>query len=115
MTLRTLSTYLVAATAAVGLTAVGTTSATAAEATGATSASTAKGTFYYSDLLAGTGSISNPTLGTCYTLPTLALSATNSTNATAHLYTGTNCSLLANDLPPGNTINTWLFISVKFG
>ncbi|MEU1053906.1 hypothetical protein [Streptomyces sp. NPDC005876] len=114
MNARSLPGILVAAVAAVGLSAVGTSTAVAGEPAAAAPSSGITGTFHYSDLLAGTGSISNPTAGTCYTLPSIGLSATNNTNATAHLYIGTNCSIAGNDLPPGNTFNSGPFISVKF-
>jgi hypothetical protein len=71
------------------------------------------GTFYFSDLLAQTQRNDNAQPGVCYSAPSLALSASNRTNARVVLYSDQNCSLFGKALEPGNHI-TDIFTGYRF-
>ncbi|MEV0675401.1 hypothetical protein AB0I60_02645 [Actinosynnema sp. NPDC050436] len=73
----------------------------------------ANGTFYTSDLLNGYGELNDPTIGACYTLTPLILSASNQTDATAVVFSDPYCTVAGFRVDPGNT-TTFQLWSVRF-
>lgn len=83
-------------------------------ATPASANEQAQGTFYWQGLFTGSGTITDPIIGNCYTFAFYASSGDNQTNAVATTYLDGNCTLFGVDTNPGDRTSSILFGGVVF-